>query len=69
MNKKLKYLLKNYNKSILEYLKSEYYPKYYSYYKNRKSLLLKLVTPHYLGGNNIPNISRELVDFYDKTVL
>ena len=69
MNKRLKNLLKTNSTYILEYLKSEYYPRYYKYYKNRKSLLLKVMAPHYLGGNNIPNICIELINYYKKTVI
>lgn len=62
MNKKVRVLIGKFSKSIAWYMKQEYHPEYYKYYKKNLSKFQPFITALYWGGENIPNVVSSIIE-------
>lgn len=66
MNKKAKQALNDFYYSVLWYLKKEYKPKYYKFCEQNEPSMKNYVSKFYWGGDNIPNVASEIVQYFKK---
>lgn len=66
MNKKAKQALNDFYYSVLWYLKKEYKPKYYQFYRQNKTIMINFISQFYWGGESIPNVASEIVQYFKK---
>lgn len=69
MNKKLKNQILNFRNTVGFYLKNEYKPKYYSYFKDYSMSIRHIVESYYLGGNNAPDTAAHIVNYIKKNII
>lgn len=69
MNKKLHKQLVSFKKSVGSYLKDEYKPRYYSYYKDYSLSIKNIVESYYLGGNTVPETAGVVVSYIKKHIV
>jgi hypothetical protein len=64
MNKKLQKGITDFINKVSEYLYLEYKPKYYREFTKDKNLssFYDFVGSYYIGGNNVPDTARYVVD-------
>jgi hypothetical protein len=64
MNKKLKKGIIDFMNGVSEYIHLEYDPKYYREFTRDRNLskFYDFVSGYYMGGNNIPDTARYVVD-------
>lgn len=65
MNKKMYDQISQFIDQVGDYIYMEYAPKYYKLYTRDKNLvrIFDTVGSYYMGGNNVPDTARYLVDF------
>jgi hypothetical protein len=63
MNKKIKNQILQFRKMVAFYLKNEYKPKYYVYFKDYPPSIKHIVESYYLGGNNVPDTANAVVSY------
>lgn len=66
MNKKLQKQLVSFRKSVGFYLKSEYKPRYSTYYKDYSLSIKHIVESYYLGGNTVPETAGAIASYIKK---
>jgi hypothetical protein len=69
MNKKLKNQILNFRRLVGFYLKNEYKPKYYIYYKDYPPSIRHIVEGSYMGGNNVPDTAQFIVGYIKKNLI
>jgi hypothetical protein len=69
MNKKLKNQILNFRNMVGFYLKNEYKPKYYTYFKDYPLSIRQIVESYYMGGNNVPDTARVIVEYVKKNLI
>jgi hypothetical protein len=71
MNNKLDLLITDFMNSIGEYLHMEYKPIYYKEYTSDKNLsaLFEFVGSYYMGGSNVPDTARYVVEYIQRFIL
>jgi hypothetical protein len=63
MNKKLKNQILRFRKLVGFYIRNEYKPKYYTYYKDYPLSIRHIVESSYMGGNNVPDTSNMIIRY------
>lgn len=71
MNNKLDLLITDFMNSVGEYLHMEYKPIYYKEYTRDKNLsaLFEFVGSYYMGGSNVPDTARYVVEYIQRFIL
>jgi hypothetical protein len=69
MNKKLKNQILQFRTFVDFYLKNEYKPKYYAYFKDYPVSIKHIVEGSYMGGHNAPDTARFIVDYVKKNLI
>lgn len=70
MNDKLNQNICEFLNKIGDYIHMEYKPKYYKEYTRDKNLsgLFDFVGGYYMGGNNVPDTARYVVEYIDRFI-
>ena len=71
MNEKITLQITDFMNHIGDYLHMEYDPKYYKEYTGDKNLggLFEFVGSYYMGGGNVPDTARYVVEYIDRFIL
>jgi hypothetical protein len=69
MNKKLQNQILKFKKTVGFYLKNEYKPKYYIYFKDYPVSIRHIVETYYLGGNNVPDTAGAIVSYVKNNLI
>jgi hypothetical protein len=69
MNKKLKNQILNFRNVVGFYLRNEYKPKHYTYFKDYPPSIRHIVESYYMGGNSVPDTARCVVDYIKKNLI
>jgi hypothetical protein len=69
MNEKLKNQILKFRNLVGFYLKNEYKPKYYTYFKDYPLSIRHIVESSYMGGNNVPDTALFVVDYIKKNLI
>lgn len=71
MNEKLKSNISAFISKVGDYIHMEYQPKYYREYTRDKNLggLFEFVGSYYMGGSNVPDTARYVVEYINRFVL
>lgn len=66
MNEKITFKITEFMNSVGDYIKMEYKPKYYKEYTKEQNLshLFDFVGSYYMGGSNVPDAARYVVEFF-----
>lgn len=71
MNDKINLHIAEFMSKVGDYIHMEYKPKYYKEYTRDKNLsgLFEFVGSYYMGGSNVPDTARYVVEYINRFVL